>query len=215
MLGEEGFAVVPGVFDPDEIEALLGLLPALDSAAGTRNLLGHRWCRYLASDPRIRRLVEAEIGRSAVPIRGILFDKSPDANWNLGWHQDKKIAVKRRVDASGYFAWSEKEGVVHCQAPRDLLEQCLAVRIHLDPCGLDNGPLRVIPGSHRFGVLKSVEQEKFKEPVTCVCEAGDAILMKPLTLHASSKAESPRHRRVIHIEYCAADLPTGLEWAYV
>ncbi|HVT10783.1 MAG TPA: phytanoyl-CoA dioxygenase family protein [Fimbriimonadaceae bacterium] len=214
MLSDEGFAIVSGVFDHEEIETLLALLPPLDGAAGTRNLLHHPWCRDLASDARIRRLVEEAIGPAAVPVRGILFDKSPDANWNLGWHQDKKIAVNGRIDAPGYFAWSEKEGVVHCQAPAALLDACVAVRIHLDPCGLDNGPLRVIAGSHRFGVSKPIEPERFKEPVTCVCEVGDVILMKPLTLHASSKAESPRRRRVIHIEYCSATLPGGLEWAY-
>jgi len=36
--------------------------------------------------------------------------------------------------------------------------------------------------------------------------------MCPLILHASSKAVSPSHRRVIHIEYAGAELPGGLEW---
>jgi hypothetical protein len=36
--------------------------------------------------------------------------------------------------------------------------------------------------------------------------------MKPLILHASSAVRTAGHRRVIHIEYAAADLPFGLEW---
>jgi len=36
--------------------------------------------------------------------------------------------------------------------------------------------------------------------------------MCPLTLHASGPSASANHRRVIHIEYAAADLPVGLEW---
>jgi hypothetical protein len=36
--------------------------------------------------------------------------------------------------------------------------------------------------------------------------------MRPLLLHASSPAASPRHRRVVHLEYAAADLAGGLAW---
>jgi hypothetical protein len=36
--------------------------------------------------------------------------------------------------------------------------------------------------------------------------------MKPLTIHASSMALEPPHRRVIHFDYAATDLESGLEW---
>ena len=36
--------------------------------------------------------------------------------------------------------------------------------------------------------------------------------MRPLLLHASSASQSPRHRRVIHLEYAADPLPGGLVW---
>jgi hypothetical protein len=36
--------------------------------------------------------------------------------------------------------------------------------------------------------------------------------MCPLILHASSKAASPSHRRVIHIEFASLELPGGLHW---
>lgn len=32
-------------------------------------------------------------------------------------------------------------------------------------------------------------------------------------LHSSSQSVSPDHRRVLHIEYAANNLPSGLEWA--
>jgi ectoine hydroxylase-related dioxygenase (phytanoyl-CoA dioxygenase family) len=211
---EEGFAIIPGVLCAEEARALIPLLPVLQSAAGTRNLLDLPWTRGLASDPRFVALVEDALDGPAIPVRAILFDKSPVANWNLGWHQDKKIAVKRRVEVAGYSAWSEKEGIIHCQAPAELLEACVAVRIHLDDCGAENGPLRVLPGSHRHGILAQIDPGQCAAPVDCLVRAGDVILMKPLVLHASSKASSPDHRRVIHIEYCGAPLPGGLEWAY-
>jgi hypothetical protein len=36
--------------------------------------------------------------------------------------------------------------------------------------------------------------------------------MCPLTLHASAAAQAVGHRRVIHIEYAAEELPGGLQW---
>ena len=37
-------------------------------------------------------------------------------------------------------------------------------------------------------------------------------MIRPLLLHASSAAESPRRRRVVHLEYAADPLPGGLDW---
>jgi ectoine hydroxylase-related dioxygenase (phytanoyl-CoA dioxygenase family) len=205
-----GYAVLPGLFSKDEVEALVANLPALNSTAGTRTLLQHEWCRKLAGDPRIREAVEPVLGPKARPVRGILFDKSPSSNWNRGWHQDTKIAVRKRIDTPGFSSWSEKEGTIHCLPPREILEQCLAVRIHLDPCGLDNGPLRVVANSHLSGMSTDVPEGEID---TLTAELGDVVLMRPLLWHASSKSEAPDNRRVIHIEYSSADLPNGLEWA--
>jgi hypothetical protein len=41
---------------------------------------------------------------------------------------------------------------------------------------------------------------------------GGLILMKPLLVHASSPAIRPDHRRVIHLEFTAVELPDNLEW---
>jgi len=71
----------------------------------------------------------------------------------------------------------------------------LAVRIHLDRADSSNGGLRVLPGTHRMGRL-----------------SGEALLMRPLLLHASSRAVDPRARRVIPIEYGNCDLDGGLAW---
>ncbi len=44
--------------------------------------------------------------------------------------------------------------------------------------------------------------------------AGDAVLMRPLVVHASPRAARPTRRRVIHLEYAALDVPAPLEWAF-
>ena len=100
------------------------------------------------------------------------------------------------------------------QPPAEVLAGMLAVRIHLDDCGIDNGPLRVLPGSHRFGWLDD-EIDDWKQrvdPVTCTVGVRGAVVMNPLLLHASAAATLASHRRVIHIEYACADLPHGLQW---
>jgi ectoine hydroxylase-related dioxygenase (phytanoyl-CoA dioxygenase family) len=90
----------------------------------------------------------------------------------------------------------------------------LAIRIHLDDCNADNGPLRVVPGSHKHGFLsdRPIQDWPKSGAVTCVASRGDAILMRPLLLHGSSPATVPGSRRVIHLEFAAEELPNGTEW---
>jgi ectoine hydroxylase-related dioxygenase (phytanoyl-CoA dioxygenase family) len=115
----------------------------------------------------------------------------------------------------GYGGWSVKKGVSHVQPPASILENMLTLRVHLDDCGTDNGPLRVLRGSHRHGWLTDERIEGLKrtsEEVTCLVPQGGALLMRPLLVHASSPAKNPRHRRVIHLEYAADPLPGPLRW---
>ncbi len=91
----------------------------------------------------------------------------------------------------------------------------MTLRLHLDDCDAFNGALQVLPGSHASGRLDDPQiahWRKTVEPMTCAVGRGGVLLMRPLLLHASGKARDPRHRRVVHIEYAAADLPGGLEW---
>jgi ectoine hydroxylase-related dioxygenase (phytanoyl-CoA dioxygenase family) len=110
------------------------------------------------------------------PVRSILFDKTPDQNWAVSWHQDLTIALERRVDVPGYGPWSVKDGVVHAQGPVELLEKMVTVRIHLDDTPAENGALRVIPGSHRHGRLSDEAAEELaRQPeAICTANAGDA-----------------------------------------
>ncbi len=132
----------------------------------------------------------------------------------LGWHQDSVISVAEKKETPGFLAWGQKAGVWQVQPPADILARMVAVRVHLDDCGEGNGPLRVLPGSHRHGWLdEDIGEWKRRVPeVSCTVEQGGLVLMCPLILHASSKAISPSHRRVIHMEFAAEDLPNGLRW---
>ena len=154
------------------------------------------------------------LGHKARPVRGILFDKTPQANWKVPWHQDLTIAVKERHERENFTAWSIKDGVPHVQPPLQVLAAMLTIRLHLDDC-FDNGPLRVLPATHREGRLDSAQiahKRATIEPTICRAARGDALLMKPLLLHASSAGEKPTHRRVLHLEWANQDLPAPLQW---
>ena len=116
----------------------------------------------------------------------------------------------------GFTGWALKKGVWHVQPPSEILERMITVRLHLNDCGREQGPLRLIPGSHREGRLDRDAIARWRATVPAeeiTCGAGDALLMRPLLLHASAKAACPRHRRVLHVEYAAEELPGGLVWA--
>jgi ectoine hydroxylase-related dioxygenase (phytanoyl-CoA dioxygenase family) len=84
------------------------------------------------------------------------------------------------------------------QVPTAVLERMVTLRVHLDAADVDNGALRVAPGSQRLGCIgaESAVLEQCGMRV-CAVSAGDALLMRPL-LHASRKSTSPRPRRVVY-----------------
>lgn len=208
----EGYSVLEGVFDPEEVGAMIRSAEASPvEGAGSRNALAWPWVQVVADDPRIRAIV----GEDAVAVRGILFDKTPSANWNLGYHQDRAVALRERLEVDGFTGWSDKDGVPHAIAPAEVLERMTAVRISLDDCGPENGPLRIIPRTHREGILSTNRVNEIcagREEVLCTTGAGGIVVMKSLLLHASSASKSPAHRRVLHIEFFDGELPGGLEF---
>jgi ectoine hydroxylase-related dioxygenase (phytanoyl-CoA dioxygenase family) len=224
-IDQHGFAIVGGVLDDDAVSCLLAQLERVERCASAskreqvyaiRNLLEVMPAmRELAGCERVRRLVEPVLGANAFPVQGIFFDKPEHANWKVPWHQDLSIPVKARMEVPGFGPWSVKARVPHVQPPAWLLERMLIVRLHLDACGEQNGPLRVIAVSHRHGRLDRMQLERWRdrgEETACLVPRGGALLMRPLLLHASSPAEAPGHRRVIHLVYTADPLPDGLEW---
>ena len=209
---KDGFALIPKCVSEGSIAAAGKAVDAHEH--GVRNLLANHAVRALATSDEVRRSVECVLGEECFAVRGIFFNKNPQTNWKVTWHQDCVIAVREKVEADGWGPWSQKAGVSHVRPKVDILEGMLAIRIHLDDCGADNGPLKVIPGSHRAGILTDKRIQEWPKESACTCSAarGDAILMRPLLLHASSSAIHPSNRRVIHIEFAAHDLPHGLEW---
>lgn len=217
-----GFALIRNPFSMGHIDGLTSAIEKFREAntsamsAGFRNLL--RQCpevREFANSKEIREIVVALQGEKSKPVRSIFFDKTPASNWYVTWHQDLSIAVEKRIDTEGFGPWTVKDGTTHTQPPQEVLEQIVSLRIHLDPCPKENGAIKFIAGSHKNGILNPAVVPKLIESNTatyCEAEPGDVILMRPLILHSSSKSISPEHRRVLHLEFSAIELPNGLSW---
>jgi ectoine hydroxylase-related dioxygenase (phytanoyl-CoA dioxygenase family) len=175
-------------------------------AAGTRCLLDLPAVQAVARQLRSELVGAGFLAPTAVAIQAIAFDKTADTNWKVAWHQDLLFPFARPVQAAGYELPAKKGGVDFARPPLEVLKELLAVRLHLDACDPENGPLRVAPGSHRRGFIPSTdcaaEAIRHGEHV-CLADEGEALLMRPLLLHASSQASSPRHRRVLHLVYHA------------
>jgi hypothetical protein len=218
----EGFAVLPSCVPEGQLRALALCLQQLGGQVDLGRRGGVRDAfrvvpaiRELATTPPLWQVGTMVLGPDCAAVRAIIFDKTPGANWKVNWHQDLTIAVQRRVDVVGFGPWSVKAGIVHVQPPAAILERMLTLRLHLDPCMEDNGPLRVLPGSHKAGRLREEDIAHWRvgrRPVTCLAQRGEVLAMRPLLLHSSSAAQSPAHRRVVHIEYAGVALGHKLEW---
>jgi ectoine hydroxylase-related dioxygenase (phytanoyl-CoA dioxygenase family) len=209
---ENGFAVVPACLDEDMMERLCFRFS--ETTFAERNLLTLPIVRDLAASAAVRTLAEAVLGKNCFAVKGTFFNKTQESNWKVVWHQDLTIMVRERREVAGFGPWTIKAGIVHVQPPAEVLSRILAIRLHLDESGKENGPLRVIPGSHgqgRFSAEQVAEWAR-RSSLTCTVPRGSALLMHPLLLHASSACLVPKRRRVIHLEFAADELPGGLAW---
>jgi hypothetical protein len=131
----------------------------------------------------IGRIPASIMGRECFPVRAVLFGKSAGQNWSLGWHQDRTIAVRQRVETRGFGPWSIKRGMIHVEPPFELLERMLTVRVHVDPVTATNAPLMIAPGSDKLGRVPVAEIARVVEQCGVVfCRLYATIL------HASGAA---------------------------
>lgn len=221
QLDENGFCLVPSVFSAQQCDALLSVVEhSSRSIHQSDTLFAIR--RFLEEIPGATALLENRllnqlIATCASPehfiVKSVWFDKPERSNWFVTWHQDLMIHVDRKAELPGYFSWKEKAGLVSVQPPREVLENIVTIRLHLDDCDETNGALQVLPGSHKEGIVRYSGHSFTTAPVVCRARKGDVLLMKPLLFHASSRATGNRRRRIIHLETSNLVLPSGLQWA--
>ena len=224
---EEPFDTVPLRFSKDgaqrfqealtpflvELRAALDRLPR--SQAGLRINGVPELHPFFAPDGALGSIAASALGERGRPVRVILFDKTPNSNWSLAWHQDRTICVKQRIDVEGFGPWTTKGGMQHVAPPFEVLARMVTLRAHLDDVPATNAPLLIAPGSHTAGRVPVGEIAQVVRRCgvrACLADAGDVWLYATPILHASDAATTPVHRRVLQVDFASGELPGGLEW---
>jgi hypothetical protein len=213
---DDGFAVLPALLSDAE-RACIAAEMATQSEVGSRDLLEAPWCAALAARLQDDARLADALPHTHVAVQCTSFEKSVARNWLVPVHQDVAIPVAARIDHAALTGWSNKAGTWFVQPPAEVLAQLVAVRLHIDDCGVDDGALNVVAGSHRHGRLADAQAIALRDAcgtVACPVPRGGAMLMRPLLLHASSKAMGASRRRVLHFLFGPRQLPLGLAWAH-
>ncbi|MEO1714932.1 MAG: phytanoyl-CoA dioxygenase family protein, partial [Bacteroidota bacterium] len=221
-----GTAILDGIYSPKEVEQIRKLLDqykaSVCSNESTKEVFAIRKLMQVLPtlkkhifNLKLHTIIQEGMGENYFLSRAIYLDKPLMSNWYVTLHQDVPINVKQKLEVEGYSAWTNKQGVISVRPPVNILKNSYTIRIHLDNTTAENGALQVYPKSH-FGILDDEKIKQFRQtktPICCEVTAGGIHLMKPLTLHASSKTTNQQSRRVIHLEFASTLLADGLEWA--
>lgn len=203
-----GYVVLDELLHGDEIDQIEHELDAsFGDVAGDRRFLDREWCRLVSHVIRHRLLKLRLLQMATQPVLCTYFNKDAETNWGVSLHRDLHVPLRTRIEDKRWANWSEKQGIVHAQAPRELLGSMLAVRVNVDHCAVGDGGLCVVPGSHLTADVDSARLE-------CTGARGSAVVMSPLLLHASTKSHSGLPRRVLHFLYGPTALPDDAEWYY-
>lgn len=81
----------------------------------------------------------------------------------------------------------------------------------LDAYTPDNGPVRVVPGSHRWGRLPASELSDLRaahpDEIAITAPAGSVVVMNAHTWHGGLDNRTAGHRTALHAFYCRGDKP--------
>lgn len=213
---EDGFQIINHVFTENEIQQILDFLEnkQLEKAFGIRGFLKtHPELNALIFTEKLISIINSIAGNSKI-IKSIYFDKPPNANWIVNWHQDLTINVEGKTEDDNFKNWRFLKERTIVQPPLDILENIFTIRIHLDKCTQKNGALQVVSQSHKEGVVNLAHEVANLNLTkkTCEVEKGGILIMKPLLFHSSRRTENQQNRRVIHIEFSNKILPEGMKW---
>lgn len=223
-LTENGYSVTTAMYSKTEISQILSCIESSEQSGElflkTKDLFAIR--QLIISIPeltgllfneKLSKLLEELFQTEYFLTKAIYFDKPIDSNWFVAYHQDLSISVDSKAAVEKYTNWTFKKGQYGVQPPIHILENTVTVRIHLDDTDEQNGALKVIPKSHLQGIIRNgSEHWKIDNEQICKVEKGGAMLMKPLTLHASNRTTNGKKRRVIHLEFNTHELAKPLHW---
>ncbi|MBA2613829.1 MAG: phytanoyl-CoA dioxygenase family protein [Bacteroidetes bacterium] len=225
MFEQTGFITLPNIYTNSEIENILSVIDSTDFSNSTfrksKDLFAIR--QFLKEIPQVipfvfneklKALIKKLFGDDFFVVKSIYFDKPEQSNWFVAYHQDLTISVDKKIELANYGPWTVKQDQFAVQPPLEILQNIFTIRIHLDDTDENNGPLKVILGSHAKGIYRAETIDWTKETeTTCTIEKGGVMIMKPLLLHSSSRTTNNNKRRVIHVEFSNQQLPDGLNWS--
>jgi ectoine hydroxylase-related dioxygenase (phytanoyl-CoA dioxygenase family) len=217
---DTGYLVVPDVIDADLLGRLRGALDALVSNAGavtTHTDVYDLEPEHTPAAPKVRRIklphshtpvfwelanyapmvriLEKLLGPSGVRLQSSKINlKAPHYGSPVEWHQDW-----------GFYPHTN--------------DDMLAVGVMLDDAFLENGPLMVVPGSHKgptwnhhdaegffCGAMDPTRREvDFESAVPLMGRAGSMSFHHVRLVHGSAQNVSDKPRRLLLYEFSAAD----------
>ena len=151
---EQGFHVVNNVYNKDEISTISNFINNLDTSnpifRKTNDLFAIR--QFIKEFPEIKKLLFNERlkeiiknigGEDYFIVKSIYFDKPEKSNWFVSYHQDLTISVDKKIEDENFSNWTNKHNQFAVQPPKEILENIVTVRIHLDNTNEDNGALKI------------------------------------------------------------------------
>jgi ectoine hydroxylase-related dioxygenase (phytanoyl-CoA dioxygenase family) len=212
QFAEDGYAVFKGALAGEALALLRGECDAFVAredarmdAAGVDTIgISHRGKRYFANEcqrvaPQIRQMLfsdtMAEVCRATIGDTAYFFFdqfvvKGPEGGLPFSWHQDSGYVV-------GNGGPADHAPYVTCWCP-------------LDDATIENGTVRLMPGSHRNGIVPHERQAGSNDLVGAPAEtegliveakAGDIVAFSSLLLHATGANRTDRARRVFLAQY--------------
>jgi ectoine hydroxylase-related dioxygenase (phytanoyl-CoA dioxygenase family) len=241
-LGNQGYAVVRGFLSPPETAEISAevhrmyqeglkhhatyrdknlLFEVLDDPkANRRVVLQAHWTAWLS--PLLERMRRSEkyftvlepfLGADIKQISHQVHWKPPGAKYtSYRFHQDARFRQGNVKDFS-------------------YLQSTVTTGLAIDPQTVENGALRIMPGSHRLGYLGlsddgpimvgQTQDEELRRAgldpsniVTCEMEPGDLLLWTLFTVHGSAPNVSDYDRRFMINSYVRAGDSERGEWAF-
>ena len=222
---ELGFTTIENIYSTEEVQKIIETINQVDTSNDTfrksNDLFAIR--QFLIEVPETQNLIFNEnlqkviselFGKNYFVIKSIYFDKPETSNWYVSYHQDLTISVDKKIELDNFKFWTTKQNQFAVQPPIEILENIYTIRIHLDDTDEKNGALKVIEKSHLKKIYRPENIDwQTENETTCNVKKGGIMIMKPLTLHSSSRTTNNKKRRVIHIEFSDANLPNGLNWS--
>jgi Phytanoyl-CoA dioxygenase (PhyH) len=216
QLERDGWALLPGVLDRDDVAALAGEIDAVFASTDPERSRGDRdQFRYemlnrsarsqaAVGHPRILEVVEPLLGEDCHVIANTAWRNPPEFKGGP-WHCDAGPHVPRAADVP----WDDR-------IPYPVF--AIAAHIMLRDCGEADGPTAIVPGSHRSGRLAPFDRMTDetlsydgRPPVQVIAAAGDVALFVSDAWHRGLPARpGGRGRFFLQVHYGRRDIAQRL-----